>query len=231
MSDTSKESLHKLLTDLHAHRIATYDPKALQINIDQRQLLVNTADVTRYPKVGDVLSSFSLHEVNDGAISLDQLVADGPAVLIFFRFAGCPACNIALPYYQRNLAPELQKLGATLIAVSPQVSDRLIDIKVRHNFDFKVASDIDNALARKLGILYSYSQAARDASIASGKTIGEVVGTGTWELPMPTVLVIDQERAVRFIDVSPDWLVRTEADVILNAVRQIGAHEQPAVAH
>lgn len=109
--------------------------------------------------------------------------------------------------------------------------DRLIDIKVRHHFDFKVASDSGNALARKLGILYSYNQASRDASIASGKTIGEVVGTGTRELSMPTVLVIDQERVIRFIDVSPDWLVRTEADVILNAVRQIGAPKQPAVAH
>ena len=230
MPNTSQQSLHQLLADVHAHRVATFDPKVLQINIDQRALLVETEDATRYPKVGDVIPGFNLEEVNEGALTLEQLVENGPAVLIFFRFAGCPACNIALPYYQRALAPELKKLGATLIAISPQIPERLVDIKVRHQFDFRVTSDIDNALGRRLGILYSANDASRKASIASGKTIGEVIGTGTWELPMPTVLIIDHERVVRFVDVSPDWLVRTEADVILTAVRAIIAAEQQMVA-
>ena len=230
MPNTRQESLHQLMADLHAHRVATFDPKVLQINIDQRALLVETADANRYPKVGEVLPTFNLQEVNEGTLTLEQLVEDGPAVLIFFRFAGCPACNIALPYYQRALAPKLKKLGVTLVAISPQIPERLVDIKVRHRFDFRVASDIDNALGRRLGILYNYNDASREASIATGKTIGEVVGTGTWELPMPTVLIIDHERVVRFVDVSPDWLVRTEADVILTAVRAILATEQQVVS-
>jgi hypothetical protein len=35
---------------------------------------------------------------------------------------------------------------------------------------------------------------------------------------MPTVIVIDQKRVVRFADVHPDWLLRTEAEPILEAV-------------
>jgi hypothetical protein len=38
---------------------------------------------------------------------------------------------------------------------------------------------------------------------------------------MPTVLVIDRHRVVRFVDVSPDWLVRTEAAPIIAAVRAV----------
>ncbi len=221
MPTNDKESVRQLLADLHAERIATMDQKALKINIDQRQLLVDTVDPTRFAKVGDTLTHFSLQEVNQGPLTLDTLLEQGSAVLIFFRFAGCPACNIALPYYQRQLAPGLKQLGATLVAVSPQIPQRLIDIKLRHDFDFLVASDPDNTLARQLGILYTFDQASQQASIASGKPIGEVTGTGTWELPMPTVLVIDRDRALRFIDVAPDWLVRTEADTILDAVKAI----------
>jgi hypothetical protein len=34
-------------------------------------------------------------------------------------------------------------------------------------------------------------------------------------LPQPTVLVVDQDRAVRFVDVQPDYTVRTEvADIV-----------------
>ena len=36
---------------------------------------------------------------------------------------------------------------------------------------------------------------------------------------MPAVIVIDRERVVRFAAVSPDWLVRAEADEIIEAVR------------
>lgn len=35
------------------------------------------------------------------------------------------------------------------------------------------------------------------------------------------MVVIGHDRVVRFADVSPDWLVRTEADAILAAVRDI----------
>jgi peroxiredoxin len=223
-----KESLRRLLADLHAERVATMDPKALKINIDQRQLLVDTVDRTRFAKVGDTLTPFSLEEVNAGTLTLDSLLQQGPAVLVFFRFAGCPACNIALPYYQRQLAPGLKQLGATLVAVSPQVPERLVDIKLRHDFDFLVASDVGNKLARRLGILYTFDQASQQAGIAGGKPIGEVTGTGTWELPMPTVVVIDRERVVRFVDVAPDWLVRTETEPVLDAVSAVVSEQRQA---
>ncbi len=151
-------------------------------------------------------------------MTLDRLLADGPAVLIFFRFATCPACNIALPYYERRLQPELQRLGARLVAVSPQVPDLLADIKRRQGLTFQVASDAGNALGRRFGITFESDEASRAAALAKGRTLGEVTGTGTWELPMPTAIVIGQDRVVRFVDVAPDWLARTEAEPIIEAV-------------
>ena len=221
MSVQPKESVRQILADLHAHRIRTMDPAALKINIDQRQTLVDTADYDGFVKAGDAVEPFVLQHVDGGELTLDGLLADGPAVLIFFRFAGCPACNLALPYYQRALWPELEKLGASLTAVSPQVPERLVEIKTRHALGFNVASDIGNALGRRFGILYSFDEASRQASQSKGSWIGETTGTGTWELPMPTVVVIGQDRVVRFADVAPDWLLRTEAGPVIEAVRAL----------
>ncbi|MDR3507358.1 MAG: peroxiredoxin-like family protein [Caulobacteraceae bacterium] len=218
-SPQPKESVRQILGALHAERLKTMDPAALKINIDQRATLVATADRAGFVKAGDLAAPFTLPEVDGGQLELDALLAKGPVVLIFFRFAGCPACNLALPYYQRNLAPALKDPGATLIAVSPQVPERLVDIKRRHDFDFAVASDLGNALGRRFGILYSFDEASKAAAIARGSSIGEVTGAGTWELPMPTVVVIGQDRRVRFADVSPDWMVRTEAEPVIEAVR------------
>ena len=199
------------------------DPAALQININQRKTLVETADRSKFVKAGDVVEPFSLPEVSGGVVTLNRLLQTGPVVLIFFRFEGCPACNLALPYYQRNLLPGLRRAGASLVAISPQVPERLVEIKKRHALDFQVASDIGNELGRRFGILYTFDEASRQSALANKRPIGEVTGTGTWELPMPTAVLIDRERNVRFADVHPDWLLRTEAEPILAALDALSA--------
>lgn len=220
---SQKESLHQIFRDLHAERVKTMDPAKLKINIDQRKTLVDTADPSKWVKVGDRLKPFDLPEVEGGRVTLSGLLERGPAVLVFFRFEGCPACNLALPYYQRNLWPGLRELGASLVAISPQVPERLKPIKERHQLEYLVASDLNNALAHEFGITYEFDEASKQSSISSGKTIGEVTGTGTWELPQPTAVVIDRGGIVRFADVHPDWLLRTEAEPILAAVSALSA--------
>ncbi|MBD8671686.1 peroxiredoxin-like family protein [Pseudomonas lurida] len=224
------ESLNRQLAELHAERVATWAPAALQVNIDQRQRLVDEARPHDYVQVGDELDPFTLLNVEGGELNRDLLLADGPAVLVFFRFAGCPACNIALPYYERQLYPRLRELGVPLVAVSPQVPERLVEIKTRHNLQLLVASDPDNNLGRRLGILYSFDEASRNAALAKGNHIGETTGTGTWELPQPTVVVIARDSTVALVDVSPDWLVRTEADPVLRAVEQLLGQQPVRIA-
>jgi peroxiredoxin len=214
-------SLNQQLADLHAERVRTWDPAVLKINIDQRQTLVETADPAAWVKAGDAVDPFVLKDVEGGDLTLESLTARGPVVLVFFRFAGCPACNIALPYYDKALAPALRDVGATLVAVSPQVPERLVEIRQRHDLSFKVASDIGNDLGRRFGILYTADEASQAAQRAKGGFIGDTTGTGTWELPQPAVVVIGHDRIVRFVDVSPDWLVRTQADPVIAAVRDI----------
>src|SRR4051812_13787744 len=101
---------------------------------------------------GDRLPPLPLVEVDLGPIRLDRMRQTGPIVLTFFRHASSPACNAALSAYAKDLAPELDALGAHLVAVSPQLPDRLRAVKRRHNLDFFVASDPRHALIDALNI-------------------------------------------------------------------------------
>ncbi len=171
-------------------------------------------------KIGETVESFELLDSDGGTIALDELVADGPAVLIFFRYARCPACNLALPYYNRQLWPALEAAGIPLVAVSPHLPEHgLGEIKSRHGLGFRVAADRGNILGRRFGLTFD-----RDV-VPEGQPspgwIGELTGTGTAEFPQPAVIVIDADRTVRFVDISPDWLVRTEAPEILDAVHRL----------
>ena len=221
MTDQQNESLRQILDALHAERLQSMDPAALKINIDQRRTLVETANYAGFVKPGDRVQAFTLPEVDGGEVELDAFLDKGPVVLVFFRFEGCPVCNLALPYYQRRLHPALKALGATLVAVSPQVPERLVGIKRRHGLEFPVASDLGNALGRRFGILYTFDEASKAAALARGSFIGDVTGTGTWELPMPAIVVVGRDGRVAFADVTPDWMARTEAEPVIEAVRHL----------
>lgn len=221
------ETLESLLAALHEERVRTWDPAKLQVNIDQRRELVDAFDPAAVVQVGDTFPDFALDDAEGGVLTRESLTAYGPAVLVFFRFAGCPACNIALPHYQRALWPALKVAGIPLVAVSPQVPERLIDIKTRHDLGFRVASDRDNRLAKAIGITYQANAASRAGGEGPG-WIGEVIGTNSWELPQPAAIVIDRDGTVLFADVSPDWLVRTEVDAILSAIPAPARAEQAA---
>jgi peroxiredoxin len=212
------ESVRAALGALQDERDHSWTPTQLDLNASQRRELVIGFDRSRAIKIGDPMPNFSLEAVDGTTIRLDSLIATSPAVLIFFRFAGCPACNVALPVYQRALWPTLRELGVPLVAISPQIPSRLSEIQQRHALDFTIATDRDNHLARRLGITFEANSATRQAATIP---LGEVTGTGTWELPFPTALVINEAGVVAWSDVTPDWMKRTEADAIIDAVRSM----------
>lgn len=220
MSNATTESLTEQFERLHAERVRSWEPAKLAKNVDQRRRLVEAFDPAAIVQVGDTIEPFALVDSDGETLTLDTLTAHGPVALIFFRFAGCPACNLALPYYDRQLRPALAAAGVTLVAVSPHLPEKgLGDIKVRHGLGFRVAGDRDNALGRRFGITFSRGEVP--AGQPTPGWIGELTGTGTAELPQPTVVIIDRDHIVRFVDVSPDWLIRTEAPQIIDAVGRL----------
>jgi peroxiredoxin len=216
------------LDALQAERNAAWPKERLFAHESLCLGLEESADHSLFVREGDVVdpfllgNPFLLDNVDGGSLLLFDLLETGPVVLIFFRFAGCPACNVVLPAYRDALAPGLVELGAHLVAVSPQAPDKLREIKIRHDLNFDVASDPEASLIRAFGIAFSPDDDAIAKQREQGSDLGEVLGTGRWELPYPTAVVIDQRGVVRFADVHPNWMVRTEAATILEAVRTLG---------
>lgn len=204
---------------LEDERARTWTPEALAVNRNQRALLVREHDAASHVQVGDILPDISLSAVDGSSVSLSQISGKGQAVLVFFRFAGCPACNIALPYYRDTLWPALSAAGIPLVAISPQPTKALGDIVTRQDLPFPVVSDTGLALSRALGITYRFDEPSRQAAEAKGGSSAALNGLDqVWELPKPAVLVIGPGRVVRFVDVSPDWMDRTASETVLAAV-------------
>ena len=172
--------------------------------------------------VGDVLSDFTLPDATGRDVSLSELVAEGPAVLVFYRGGWCPYCNLALHQYQSELVPRLPSYGATLAAISPQKPDESLTSAEKHGLQFPVLSDAGARVARQLGIGFEPAEDVLEAQRALGLDIRNGNADGSPELPMPTVLIVDSDRTVQFADVQADYTSRTEVSEILAALERLG---------
>jgi peroxiredoxin len=154
--------------------------------------------------------------------SLGESVGDGLAVLVFYRGAWCPFCNIALRTYQEDLLPELRRRGVGLVAVSPQKPDGSLTMKEKHGLEYAVLSDPGLTLARAAGVLTEPGAESLQAQRELGLDLTEVNADGTASLPMPTVAIVDQGLAIRWIDTHADYTTRTEVAEILAALDGLG---------
>jgi peroxiredoxin len=169
-------------------------------------------------RVGAVLPDAELLDVDGAARRLGEAVGEGPAVLVFYRGHWCPFCNIALRTYQAELLPALRERGVPLIAVSPQAPDGSLTMKEKHELEYEVLSDPGLVLAHAAKVVTEPGEEAIAAQLKLGLDLTEVNADGTRALPMPTVVILDAERTIRWIEVQPDYTKRTEPVDVLAAL-------------
>ena len=171
-------------------------------------------------KAGTKAPTFSLPDPQGHSIGLSDLLQKGPLVLVFYRGSWCPFCNLQLRAYQKAL-PEMQKLGASLIAVSPQTPDNSLTIIEKAELTFPVLSDQGNRVARQYGLVFKLSDALQNLQKAFNNDITQFNGDQSWELPMPGVFVIDKTGTIRFASVDPNWTNRVEPAIILEQLKAL----------
>jgi peroxiredoxin len=170
---------------------------------------------------GALMPDGELLDVRGAATSLAQVRAGRPAVVVFYRGAWCPYCNIALRTYQAELAPALADRGYAMIAVSPQKPDGSLSAAQTNQLTYAVVSDPGNQLASALGILTEPSAEVAAAQQKLGLDLAEHNADGGRTLPMPTTVVVDAIGVIRWIDVHPNYTTRSEVPDILTAVDSV----------
>ena len=186
---------------------------------EQRDLAATDAPAGA-ARPGDRLPDGNLLDVTGHPTTLSQATGPRPAVIVFYRGAWCPYCNIALRTYQAQLVPALAERGIPLIAISSQTPDWSLSTQETKELTFSVLSDPGNQIAGQLGILTAPSEGVRAAQLQLGLDLTQVNADGTTGLPMPTVIVTDADGVIRWIDVHRDYTTATEPDQILQAITQ-----------
>ena len=212
---------------LNAELRAFYTARQQQIPAEVRAVMKRAGDelaasgqADRALGAGATAPSFTLPSATGEAVSLDELLTQGPVVLTFYRGAWCPYCNIALRSLQQHHA-DFTARGARLVAVSPQIPDESLSLTEKHALDFAILSDIGSTTAKAYGLAFDLPDDLAAVYDKLGFDLQHVNGHSR-TLSLPATYVIDQAGTIRWAFTDTDYTQRAEpADIItaLDALR------------
>ena len=206
-----------------------YEAKAQEHLGDQFTILTDDMNRVRFSgvldhalKVNDPAPDFSLPDAFGHEISLMTLLRTGPVVIGFYRGEWCPFYNLELRALQQAL-PEINKLSAHLIAISPEKPGNEIVLTEKNKLTFPVLSDFRNAVARQFGIVFRVGDEVQDLSRNVFRNdLALRNGEDSCELPVPATFVIAGRGIVRFAHVNVDYMTgRVEPEEVIAALEAI----------
>ena len=166
-------------------------------------------------KAGDAAPDFDLPELGGGHVHLSDALRDGPVVISFYRGAWCPYCNLQMQALQASL-PDIEAAGGRLIAIAPETAAHAAEIRDKGNLTFPLLQDVNNAVARQYGIVFTLSDSLRPIYEAFGIDLADSQGNDAFELPLPATYIVRADGVVAHAFVDVDYTRRMEPSEIVD---------------
>jgi peroxiredoxin len=176
-------------------------------------------------QVGDRAPAIRLRDQHGAEFDVAGLLAKGPVVVTFYRGGWCPFCNMELKAYQAVL-PRLAAAGASLVAISPEKPDDVVDTAAKNALSFPVLSDIGHGVAKAFGVHYAFTAEVRTVYDGFKLDIpGKNGSPDDWSLPLSATYVIGQDGTILFADTRTDYRERTDPEEVLRLLEHRAAAE------
>ncbi|HEX4559290.1 MAG TPA: peroxiredoxin-like family protein [Mycobacterium sp.] len=214
-----------LETELAAQRQRAFNSRTPEER-DVRARAIDVVTAARIAEtavgVGDSAPRFVLPDASGAEVDLRVLLQSGPVVVCFYRGGWCPYCNLELRAYQHRL-DQIRRLGANLVAISPELPDRTLMTAENNELDFPVLSDVGNTAARAFRLTHRIDADVVAYQLGNGNDVAAFNGSDRAEVPLPATYVIDPAGIVRFAFVAADYTRRAEPDDVIARLRAMSA--------
>jgi peroxiredoxin len=182
--------------------------------------LVQAGLVRRAVKAGERAPLFRLRSNTGDVVALSEALERGPVVLSFFRGCWCPFCRLELQALAAAHG-EFERLGATLMGLSPLPDDR-------SHSNFVILMDPGCRIAARYRIAFTVARPFRPAHLALGYPERLKKGPDHWMLPLPATYIIDRNGIVVLSYVDADYTTRLEPTEIAVALAHLRARANPS---
>ncbi len=213
-SDGEGELTRELL-ELEKKSTTTASAEVLEAGRKGTDEIRNSGILESALNVGKGMPEFTLDDAFGKAVSSTDLLKKGHIVLVFYRGAWCPYCNLYLRGLQKRLS-DFESKGAQLVAVSIEPPDRSLAVLNKNKLDFTVLSDPGLKVARQFGIVYELPSVVDDVVKGLGFDIGKYNGTERTELPLAATYVISSKGEIKYAFLEADYKKRADPVEILS---------------
>jgi peroxiredoxin len=182
-------------------------------------------------KPGSEAPEFELPDQNGKAVCSSDLLARGAIVICFIRGRCCPFC-VGQMEAMNAVTPKIQRLGASMIAISPQTEHQNYLMADQHRLQFPVLSDAGNKVAKQFGVAYRVPDYQQEVYGRAFVNLPFVNGDSSWELPIPATYILDRSKSagegaratqVLYASANPDYTDRPEPAEILRFLAQLSS--------
>jgi peroxiredoxin len=160
-------------------------------------------------KIGESIPECILPNERNEKIDIHSMLRNQPVIISFYRGQWCPYCNLELRAFQEAL-PEIKKLHAQLVAISPQTPDYSLSTQQRNELEFDLLSDVGNGVSRSFGLVFRLSGTMEELYRKYRMSLPRYNGDNSWELPVPGTFVVDKRGIIRGRFVNADYTQRAD---------------------
>lgn len=121
----------------------------------------------------------------------------------------------------QGILEEVKGLGASLVAISPQLAEHSRELIERRHLTFPILRDAGNEVAAAFGLRFALPEYLRTIYRAFPLDLAQVNGEESWTLPMPARFIIDREGIVRAAESDPDYTTRPEPATTVDVLRAL----------
>jgi len=172
-------------------------------------------------QVGTTAPDFTGETYRGTTVRLSDLYLNGPVVLIFYRGAWCPYCNLHLKAFQGKFT-EFKDLGVTILAVSvdkPQYAQKTVQDDA---LGFEVISDPGAEILEKYNVIYRVPPDLANKYLNEYKIDLQIhSGRNDHIIAVPATYVIDKTGKIVFAYTNEDYKVRTQPQEIIDFLRSL----------
>ncbi|WP_291724819.1 peroxiredoxin-like family protein [Bernardetia sp.] len=172
-------------------------------------------------KVGNSLPNFELPNQDEKIVSAQELYQDKFLVITFYRGVWCPYCNADLANLNKYL-PQIEELGGTMVAISPEKTSYLQKIIKTQNLNFDILHDQSNQFAQKLGLKFKMPDSLIELYRDKFKIdLEEHHGDKDWTLPMPARFLVDKNGITRYAESNADYTQRPNPEELIEVLKTL----------
>lgn len=169
---------------------------------------------------GDKAPNFRLSNAINETVELYQKLRKSRVVLVFYRGAWCPYCNLALAHYQSILG-DIKDADASLIAISPQTPDASLNMKEKNALQYEVLSDNGNMVSRLYSTVFKNDNHPIEVMSDLGFNFDSFYPDDSRELPVPAIFIIEKDGTISFArSEGGDYRNRTEPQDLINQLNK-----------